>query len=124
MSIPTDFQSEPGFGFAADTVTYAGTVSGTSTALALHGYIPVWIQTPGSITAGTVGFQVSTDNGTTYKNLYDESNIQYTVVVTAGRHYVLDARKFWGIDHIKLVNVPATTLEAAECSYTIGVKLF
>ncbi len=124
MAIPSDYVSDPRHGFASDTVTYAGTVSGTSTALALHGYTPIWIEPPGSITAGTVGFQISTDGGTTYQNLYDETNTQYTVVVTASRHYPIDPRKFWGVDHIKLVNVPASTLEAAQRVYTIGAKLF
>lgn len=122
MPISTELISNPYLISGGSAITMA-TNSGTSIPVALNNHTPCHLITSGTAyTAGTVGFLVSQDGGATYYPLYDKTNAQYTVVISAGRSYALDVTMFLGYSHVKLVNVPASTTEAADRAYIMGVR--
>ncbi|MGJ5163167.1 hypothetical protein [Bradyrhizobium sp. HKCCYLR1051] len=62
----------------------------------------VGIEMPAAWTAANLTFQVSTDGGTTFNNLYDASGNEYTVTAAASRYIYLDRNVFFGINAIKV----------------------
>ncbi len=56
---------------------------------------------PADWTAAVLTFQAS-DDGVTYRNVYDEFGIEYTVQAAVDRHILLDASRFAGVPYLKV----------------------
>lgn len=59
---------------------------------------------PAAFTGTTMTFTVSTDAGTTFNALYDDTGTQISVTVAASRYIRLIPSLFAGIDHLKIVS--------------------
>lgn len=72
-----------------------------SNAIALSGAWLVQIDIPAGWTAAVLTFQSSPD-GETYSDLYDTSNTEISLTVSAGKARRVDPNLFMGIPYIKL----------------------
>lgn len=81
-------------------VTIANAAS-LSDAAPLGGALLAGIVMPGSWTAASLTFQVSHD-GTTYRNVYDDTGTEYTVTVSTDRFIRIDPSYFSGAQLVKV----------------------
>lgn len=78
--------------------------SGTSltAAIATGERVPIGLQMPAGWDAAALTFQVSTDGGTTWSELYDSSGNVATWTVAAGRYIPFDVSIWAGINMFKI----------------------
>ncbi len=75
--------------------------SALSAAVQLGDRHAVGIEMPGAWTAANLTFQASAD-GSTYRDLYDDSNNEYAVNADADRYLILNPADFAGIRFLKI----------------------
>lgn len=83
---------------ATATITSGQSLSG---AVGLGGRLLGALVMPSGWTTAVLTFQAS-DDGTTFRNVYDEFGNEYTVQAAVDRHILLDPSKFSGCDAIKI----------------------
>ena len=67
----------------------------------LGGRVIVAIITPAAWTTAALTFQAS-DDGATFRNVYDEYGTEYTVQAAVDRHILIDAARFAGCRSLKV----------------------
>lgn len=86
--------------YTTATVTIANGAS-LSGALSVGGRLVGAIIMPSAWTTAVLTFQAS-DDGTTFRNVYDEYGAEYTVQASADRHIVLDPAKLSGCQYLQI----------------------
>lgn len=90
----------------------------TSGAVDLQGQALCAIQMPSAFTGASITFQGSVD-GSTYQAIYNSSNTQYSITVSASRTYAINPTDFAGFRYIKIVSASS---EAAARSIVLGCR--
>jgi len=94
-------------GSASGTTTsqYTFTITnGTSLSAGvnLNGCTPARVILPSAWTTANLTFQLSSDGGTTYNDLYDEYGAEISVVAAASRHVRLNPGDWFSLNHMKI----------------------
>lgn len=94
-----------------------------SAAIDTGGAVPVRIAMPADWTAADLTFQVSSDGGTTWWNLYDAAGTEYTVTAAEDREILLPYAELVGCRFIKLRSGTSDTPvnQAADRTLTLTV---
>lgn len=82
----------------------------------------VGIQTPAVWTSADITFTGSMDEGITFNDLYDDLDVERSVVISSGRSVTLDPIKFMGITHLKIRSgtgaIPVNQTDDRVLNYT------
>lgn len=113
-----------GIGLVQTSVLIASGAS-LSAAVPIGDHVPVGIAMPSGWDAAGLTFQVSSDGGTTWNELYDSSGNETTLTVALGRYIPLDPTVWIGINHIKIRSGTAASAvnQTADRSLTLISRL-
>ena len=113
-------------GTTTKDVIVANGAAGLSAEVDLEGYTLAAIQMPATWVAANITFQAATASGGTFQDVYDDSDLEVTVVAVQGHCVTVDAAalKLGALRHIKLRSgtAAAPVNQTADRTLTLILK--